>query len=169
MLSKLRSRNLTPKPAKVPLWKKLRKPLNRKRSFKAQDNANKIYHSKRSPEEVSKYAQQKRQERLANPTEAEKAFAAIMDELGIGYEREKIIYYAEGRKFIISDFFLRRTATIIEIDGNIHERQAKYDISRDRYFGYLGYKTIRYSNKEVLKNSENVREKVRREVDGNES
>lgn len=171
MLLKTRSRNLIPNIPKTPLWKKKRKPLNRKRTFKAQNDQTKTYLSKRRPEHVCAYAEQCRQERFANPTEAEEAFAAIMDELGIEYERERIFYYAGGQKFCISDFTIEvgSQKLIIEIDGSSHASQSGYDRERDIYFTGLGWKTLRLSNKECLKTPGAVAEKVRREVDGHES
>jgi len=49
---------------------------------------------------------------------------------------------------------------IIELDGEIHNtKEAKeYDAVRDKYFKELGYKTIRFFNREVENNSENVLE-----------
>jgi very-short-patch-repair endonuclease len=51
---------------------------------------------------------------------------------------------------------------VIEVDGGEHysERKALTDKSRDRHFESLGLKVLRFSNLEVLKNTDSVLEQI---------
>lgn len=62
----------------------------------------------------------------------------------------------------IADFYCSEKRLIVELDGEIHNNhEAKeYDEVRDKYFKELGYKTIRFQNKEVEENIEKVLEKI---------
>lgn len=66
----------------------------------------------------------------------------------------------------ILDFYCAEKKLIIELDGEIHNtKEAKeYDEVRDKYFKELGYKTIRFLNKEVEDNIESVIEKITAEL-----
>lgn len=153
MLEKTRSRSL--------IKRRKSNVIARKSKFKAQDNPFKTYHKKRPEYEIRRYAESCRADRLSNPTTAEREFEIILIELGAGYEKEKIIYYAGGSKFILADFFLTGSGRIIEIDGSVHATQSKCDVQRDKYFDGIGHPTTRFTNKEVLKTPEKVKEIVR--------
>lgn len=148
-----------------PLLAKRRKKLNNKRKFHRNDNPLKTYHQKRSRKDVERYAEECQRNRIESSTPAEISFAAILGEAGIDYEREKIIYYANGTKFIIADFWLPSSSTSIEIDGSCHDSQKSYDSGRDKYLNSLGIRTIRFTNKEVLKNAQEVKERLMVEVE----
>lgn len=62
----------------------------------------------------------------------------------------------------ILDFYCANKKLIIELDGEIHgSLEAKeYDIVRDKFFKELGYLTLRFLNKEVESNIENVLKKI---------
>lgn len=161
MIEKTRSRSKIPKPKKTPWSQKPHKPLAAKRKFNAQDNPTKTYQVKHSQEEVQAYAEECRKERLANPTTAEIECEGLLRTLRCRYEREKIIYYARGTKFIIIDFFIEKGNIAIECDGGIHERQDRYDEGRDTFLKKLGTTTLRFTNQEILVNMPAVLEKIR--------
>jgi cyclase len=58
----------------------------------------------------------------------------------------------------ILDFYCSKYKLIIEIDGSTHNTKdaREYDKIRDEYFNELGYKTIRFLNKEVRDEIEKV-------------
>jgi very-short-patch-repair endonuclease len=49
----------------------------------------------------------------------------------------------------IADFYCHKVRLVIEIDGEIHERQKEYDIGRSAEMGKYYIKVIRFSNEEV--------------------
>jgi very-short-patch-repair endonuclease len=59
----------------------------------------------------------------------------------------------------IVDFFCSSLGVVIEIDGGVHDFQKNRDFERDRMLKQkFGLEIIRYSNKEVLENTESVLE-----------
>lgn len=62
----------------------------------------------------------------------------------------------------ILDFYCAEKKLIIELDGEVHStKEAKeYDAVRDKYFRELGYTTVRFLNKEVEENTEEVLNKI---------
>lgn len=156
-----------PKKPRKPL-KRSRKKIQRKSKFHAQTNPFKAYHLNKSPEDVMAFAETCRARRLESPTECELAFAELLRQLGVGFEREVIIYYAGGFRFLILDFLITRNSThsyAIEIDGGIHKRQIRYDRERDDYLASQGIRTIRFSNSAVLHRSAEVADKVREAIE----
>ncbi len=63
----------------------------------------------------------------------------------------------------IIDFYCSKRKLIIEIDGATHNSKEarEYDKIRDEYFGELGYKTIRFLNEEIQKDTNNVLSKIK--------
>jgi len=55
----------------------------------------------------------------------------------------------------IDDFVCLRLKLIVEADGGQHVASA-YDFERDRWLAREGYVVVRYSNLDILKNSEGV-------------
>jgi very-short-patch-repair endonuclease len=74
---------------------------------------------------------------------------------GLKFKRQ----YPIGR--YIADFYCRELKLIIEIDGDIHDRQKEYDKNRDEYLSAGGYKTLRIKNEEINESIENVFEKIK--------
>ncbi len=52
----------------------------------------------------------------------------------------------------IVDFFIVKAKLVIEIDGPIHAGQAGYDQQRARDLAAQGYRILRFSNEDVLRN-----------------
>ena len=73
-----------------------------------------------------------------------------------------------GRKFTrqhsigkyIVDFYCYEEKLILELDGEQHKEQIKYDEERTKYLESLGYKVIRFNNMDVLFNTDNVLKEI---------
>ena len=76
---------------------------------------------------------------------------------GLKFRRQQII---EG--FIV-DFFCHSLKLVIEVDGEIHntDKQKILDTHRKDVFEARGLTEIRFTNNEVLHNTNNVLEKIR--------
>jgi len=56
----------------------------------------------------------------------------------------------------IVDFCAPRKKLIIELDGSQHLEQQEYDEERTKYFEARGYRVLRFWNRDVMKDMENV-------------
>jgi len=52
----------------------------------------------------------------------------------------------------IADFYCAKKLLVIEIDGSQHLDNKEYDKDREKYFLYLGIRTIRFWNNEINTN-----------------
>lgn len=59
-----------------------------------------------------------------------------------------------------ADFLCRELKLIIEIDGESHDYTSEYDRRRDGYCLSKGYRILRFSNADVMKNLEGVVSRV---------
>lgn len=66
----------------------------------------------------------------------------------------------------IVDFFFRKSMLIVELDGGYHftEEQQKVDVIRQDWIEHMGYRIIRFTNEEVLFNTEKVVKNVKRSL-----
>lgn len=98
-------------------------------------------------------------ENRSNQTEAESTFwqLAKNNRLGEKCRRQYII-----GQYIV-DFFFRKSLLIVEIDGGYHftEDQQKEDAIRQDWLEYMGYKVLRFTNDEVLYDTNRVIEKLK--------
>ncbi len=96
-------------------------------------------------------------ENRKNPTEAEeKIWEAVRNSnLGHKFRRQHSI-----GKFI-ADFVCIEKKLVVEIDGPIHDAQLKEDAERTRIIQEAGFKVIRFTNKKVLSNLEEVLTKIK--------
>ena len=60
-----------------------------------------------------------------------------------------------GRFFV--DFVCLEQSLVVEVDGNHHAEQSEYDEARELWLEAEGFRTIRFSNREVLTDVENVK------------
>ncbi|MDO8649196.1 MAG: endonuclease domain-containing protein [Candidatus Peregrinibacteria bacterium] len=81
-------------------------------------------------------------------------------------EAEDVLWNAlRGRRFhglkfrrqvaigpFIADFCCKEKRLILEVDGSVHATRQGYDRERDAYLSDRGYRVIRVSNADVLKN-----------------
>ena len=58
-------------------------------------------------------------------------------------------------KYIV-DFICRKIKLIIEIDGYSHQFKYDKDFERDKLLNALGYRILRFTEKEILTDLENV-------------
>lgn len=89
-----------------------------------------------------------------NMTEAESAFWGMVKGSALGQKclRQHII-----GDYIV-DFFFRKSKVIVEIDGGYHftEEQQREDAVRQDWLEQMGYKVIRFTNEQVLFDTNNV-------------
>lgn len=68
--------------------------------------------------------------------------------------------YQFNRQFCIDDYIVdfisRKLKLIIEVDGYSHIHKYKMDKQRDKRLQELGYKTVRFSEKEIRNDLRNV-------------
>ena len=56
----------------------------------------------------------------------------------------------------VADFLCERHNLVVELDGDTHAFQVDYDRRRDMYFANVGYRVLRFTNRDVLQNIEGV-------------
>ncbi len=68
-------------------------------------------------------------------------------------------------KYIV-DFYCPALKLIIEIDGDSHAEESarKNDVQREEYFRKLGFRIIRYQNRDILKNIDGVFEDLYKKI-----
>jgi cyclase len=89
-----------------------------------------------------------------NMTDAEKILWTYLNKgiNGLKFRRQHPI------GFYIADFYCHKAKLIIEIDGSIHSKKdvKEKDGIRQKELESWGYSTVRFTNKQVLKEIENV-------------
>jgi very-short-patch-repair endonuclease len=91
-----------------------------------------------------------------NPTEAERVMWRILRKFcqsGIPFRRQHPI------EFYIADFYCHNLRLVIEVDGEIHTEKENQSHDDGRT-GEIGIKVIRFTNSQVLHESEMVIEKI---------
>ena len=94
-----------------------------------------------------------------NMPEAESAFWSLAKGSGLGEKCRRQYIIGE----YIVDFFFRKSMLIVELDGGYHftEEQQKEDAIRQDWLEHKGYKVLRFTNEEVLFNTESVISKIK--------
>jgi very-short-patch-repair endonuclease len=114
-------------------------------------------------EEMRHFVYQCAREMRKNPTPAERIFWSFVRTrkfAGLKFNRQFVIEYEVvlGRpSYFIADFHCHQQKWIIEIDGNIHKNQKKWDQIRNEILEDMGYRVIRFSNWEVIENMNMVK------------
>ena len=109
----------------------------------------------------------KARELRKNPTEAEAFFWDKVRKrkfLGYKFNRQYVIPYSDElnvTKHYIVDFFCFEKKIIVEIDGEIHNKQKAYDKIRDEDLTNHGFKVIHFSNDEILQNWDYVEKRLK--------
>ncbi len=87
-----------------------------------------------------------------NMTESEKIlwFRLRNRKTGYKFRRQQIVGY------FIPDFVCVEKKVIVEVDGEIHRFRKEQDEVRNAYYASEGYVVLRFSDKEVLEETENV-------------
>lgn len=72
----------------------------------------------------------------------------------IDFEFQKIIY-TDKKHFFIADFYIPSKNLIIELDGEYHDnaKQQEKDIWRTKVLKSLGYRVIRFKNKQIIESN----------------
>lgn len=99
-------------------------------------------------QDISSAMRERAKELRRNMTPAEKILwqALKANRLsGLHFRRQQVI------GGYIADFYCHEYALIIEIDGNIHELQKEYDANREAKLTAQGFKLIRFTNEEILR------------------
>ena len=73
----------------------------------------------------------------------------------IDFEFQKIIYTDNKKHFFIADFYIPSKNLIIELDGEYHDdaKQQNKDIWRTKVLKSLGYRVIRFKNKQITESN----------------
>ena len=73
----------------------------------------------------------------------------------IDFEFQKIIY-TDNKHFFIADFYIPSKNLIIELDGEYHDdaKQQEKDIWRTKILKSLGYRIIRFKNKQITESND---------------
>lgn len=89
-----------------------------------------------------------------NATYAERLFKIFLTGK-IDFEFQKIIY-TDNKHFFIADFYIPSKNLIIELDGEYHDsiKQQDKDIWRTKLLKSLGYKVIRFKNKQITESKD---------------
>lgn len=111
---------------------------------------------KRSWEELKEHARENRK----TPTEAEDTLWQEIrnGKLGHKFRRQHAI-----AQFIV-DFVCIEKKLVVEVDGPIHEFQKREDAEREQIIAHEGFRTIRFSNDEVLNDTKGVLNKIKIEL-----
>jgi len=106
--------------------------------------------------ELWRALQDKALEMRKNPTNGEKVMWDLLRRNTTEYHfrRQHII-----DRFIV-DFVCIEKRLVIEVDGDIHDYKKAEDIERTKVLNQLGFEIIRFSNNEVIKNKNNILEKI---------
>lgn len=89
-----------------------------------------------------------------NLTTAETVFWKIAKSSGLGEKCRR--QYIIGQYIV--DFFFRKSKLIVELDGAYHfsDEQQKEDVIRQEWLEQMGYTVLRFTNEDILFNTENV-------------
>ena len=89
-----------------------------------------------------------------NATYAEKLLKTFLTGK-IDFEFQKIIY-TDNKHFFIADFYIPSKNLIIELDGEYHDeaKQQEKDIWRTKILKSLGYRVIRFKNKQITESKD---------------
>ena len=119
---------------------------------------------------IGKYARNIASKQRKNPTKEEMFFWSKIRNKQF-YELKFLfqhpIFYTENqrRKFFIADFYCAQIKLIIEIDGEVHKNQIKYDNIRTDIIRQKNIKLIRFKNVEILENINHVLIELKRRID----
>ncbi|QDT55375.1 hypothetical protein Pan44_34180 [Caulifigura coniformis] len=78
---------------------------------------------------------------------------------------QKFVRQAPIGPFIV-DFLCRQHSLVIELDGASHDNRGRRDMARQRQLEASGFRVIRFSNDDVLREMDTVLEAILKAVDG---
>jgi very-short-patch-repair endonuclease len=78
------------------------------------------------------------------------------------YRQYPVFFDMLGKEtFYIADFYCPEKRIIVELDGDIHEKQKEQDKLRDSVIAAMGIKVIRFKNVDIIKDIDDVLGKIR--------
>ena len=81
------------------------------------------------------------------------------------HRQHAIKFIIDGcKRFFVADFYCAEHKLVIELDGEIHDRQKDYDEMRTYIMNSLGIKVIRFKNEEVEYNCDTVMMRIANEL-----
>lgn len=120
----------------------------------------------RSRSELWAYLNECADEMRTNPTKAELAVLVQLLKLDFKFQYPEMWNTKNaGYGGAVFDFYHPEAQLVVEIDGGSHKRKAGRDRRRDTRFGVEGLRTIRFSNKRALKETEAVIAEIRAEIE----
>lgn len=121
---------------------------------------------RRSPSELIDYLSARAYELRTHPTIAEAAVLPYLHDMGFEFQSPMLWTTKNGGiGGAIFDFFNGDAELIVEIDDPSHKRRVGRDRRRDTRFGVEGLRTIRFSNRRALKETEAVIAEIRAEIE----
>lgn len=75
-----------------------------------------------------------------------------------------IFKWNKRTRFLIADFYCHEAKLVVELDGEIHDKQKDYDKVRDFVLKSLGIKVVRINNIEVKKRLPGVVKRLEKEL-----
>jgi very-short-patch-repair endonuclease len=129
-----------------------RKHKNNKRKSRNKNHINhKTKQSRISPGKITIEMKKDMCARMKeNPTQAEKCLADALDSERINFRSQEIILG------YIPDFYFPKMKFIVEVDGGYHAIRKEKDKERDIVFKKHGITTLRFSNEQVIENTQEV-------------
>ncbi len=107
--------------------------------------------------------------RIKEIQEYQKKYSTKSERIMWNYLRNKKTGHKIRRQHIIdryiADFVCLNKKLVIEIDGMIHIKQREYDEFRTSILNELGFEVIRFSNDDILKDSEAVVLQIKEKLD----
>lgn len=81
------------------------------------------------------------------PTEYEALLWTILRKKQVGGYKFRRQHIIAG---YIVDFYCPAAKLVIEVDGDVHDGQQGYDQERDKLMKVLGYRVLRFKNREIV-------------------
>jgi cyclase len=120
---------------------------------------------RRSAEERRAFLETRAAQMAANPTSGETALWTILEPLGFWRQVPIAGMTKNGGVWqVILDFYHPTLDICVEVDGSSHRTKKGRDRRRDTRLQGEGVKTLRFTNNQVLRHSDEVRARVVEEV-----
>ena len=89
-----------------------------------------------------------------NATKAEQIFWNVVRDRkfhNLKFYRQKVLFYSKDNKprFFIADFYCHEKRLVIELDGDIHKKQKRYDEARSEIIQIMSIDVIRFKNIDI--------------------
>ena len=60
----------------------------------------------------------------------------------------------------IVDFYCPQHRLVVKLDGAVHDQQGEYDAARTEKLNHLGYRVIRFDNRDVMSDLSRVLQRI---------